>query len=135
MNELRKAYKTAGKRRVEAVGILDSRILPDDDFHLLWDAIIIDQQTKDRLLAQAVLNFTLRHRVNRAAVPLHGIILLVGAPGTGKTSLARGLSTRTADALKGCEFFYIEVEPHALASSALGKSQQAVTELLGTTIA
>ena len=33
------------------------------------------------------------------------------------------------------DFHYIEVEPHALASSALGKSQKAVTELLGTTIA
>jgi SpoVK/Ycf46/Vps4 family AAA+-type ATPase len=69
-------------------------------------------------------------------IPLHGIILLVGAPGTGKTSLARGLAARTAGTLKQTkDFFYIEVEPHALTSSALGKSQKAVTELLGTTIA
>ena len=30
---------------------------------------------------------------------------------------------------------YIEVEPHALTSSALGRSQKAVTELLGSTVA
>jgi pachytene checkpoint protein 2 len=132
----RAASNGTGERKVEALGILDSRVLPDDNFGALWDAIILEPETKDRLLSQAVLNFTLRPKVNRAAVPLHGIILLVGAPGTGKTSLARGLASRTAQALKSNgQFFYIEVEPHALASSALGKSQKAVTELLGTTIA
>ena len=61
---------------------------------------------------------------------------MVGQPGTGKTSLARGLATRTAESVKGLgQFIFIEVEPHALASAALGKSQKAVTDLLGGTIA
>lgn len=117
-------------------GILDKRTLPDKEFLSLWDAIIIDDKIKDRLLSQAILNFTLRPRVNRAAIPLHGVILLVGEPGTGKTSLARGLAARTAEAVTNLgQFLFIEVEPHALASSALGKSQKAVTDLLGGTIA
>jgi AAA+ superfamily predicted ATPase len=33
------------------------------------------------------------------------------------------------------DFLYLEVEPHALASAALGRSQKAVTDLLGGTIA
>jgi SpoVK/Ycf46/Vps4 family AAA+-type ATPase len=117
-------------------GILDERALPDHEFLRLWNAIILDVDIKDRLLSQAVLNFTLRTKVTRAEVPLHGVILLVGEPGTGKTSLARGLATRTAEVVQDNRgFLFVEVEPHMLASSALGKSQKAVTELLGGTIA
>jgi AAA+ superfamily predicted ATPase len=64
---------------------------------------------------------------------LHGVILLVGSPGTGKTSLAQGLASRTAEVVSDC--LYLEVEPHVLTSGTLGKSQKAVTELLGGTIA
>jgi AAA+ superfamily predicted ATPase len=115
-------------------GILDSRGLPDPRFEELWNSIILPPDHKDRLLAQAVLNFTARRELQSVALPLHGIILLVGPPGTGKTSIARGLSSRAAAALNR-DFTYLEVEPHALASAALGKSQQAVSHLLGSVIA
>ena len=120
---------------VEVPGVLVSRSLPHDEFDDLWESIFVDQELKDRLLGQAVLNFTLRPRVTRDRIPLHGIILLVGPPGTGKTSLGRGLASVTASAFKKQKFLYLEVEPHALVSHSLGKSQQAVTGLFGTTIA
>jgi SpoVK/Ycf46/Vps4 family AAA+-type ATPase len=131
------AAKAAKKEwRVEAEGILDCRLLPDADFDAQWDAIVVAPALKEELLAQGVLNFTLRPRVDSALVPLHGVILLVGPPGTGKTSLARGLASRIAGAVEGLGAFrYLEVEPHGLASAKLGRSQKAVTELFGQTIA
>ncbi len=58
---------------VERQGVLDIRVLPDKEFLALWNAIVLERETKDRLLSQAVLNFTLRPRIARAELPLHGI--------------------------------------------------------------
>lgn len=116
-------------------GIQRTRRLPDAKLGALWDSIILEEALKTQLLAQAVLNFTLRGKVDRSVIPLHGAILLVGPPGTGKTSLARGLAHRTAESFKGGGFRLVEVEPHALTSSAMGKTQRAVSDLFSQSIA
>lgn len=108
--------------------------LPDSKLGGLWESIKVDSSLKDRLLSQALLNFTLRGRVPRTVIPLHGVIMLVGPPGTGKTSLARGLASRIAESFQNGRFKLLEIDPHALASSALGKTQRAVTELFSQAI-
>src|SRR5262249_28381678 len=40
-----------GSGGVDAVGVLDSRVLPDPEFLASWDAIILEPQQKDRLLS------------------------------------------------------------------------------------
>lgn len=110
--------------------------LPENELGELWDSIILDEKTKQQLLSQAVVNFTVRRKVSRNILPLHGVILLVGVPGTGKTSLARGLAHRVAQSFgKDAGFRLLEVEPHSLTSSAMGKTQRAVSDLFSQAIA
>lgn len=115
-------------------GIQRIRNLPDQELGELWDSIILDERLKTQLVSQAALNFTIRGKVSRSVLPLHGVILLVGPPGTGKTSLALGLAHRVAQSFKGAGFRLVEVEPHSLTSSAHGKTQRAVTELFSQSI-
>jgi SpoVK/Ycf46/Vps4 family AAA+-type ATPase len=116
-------------------GIQRVRRLPDPKLGSLWDSIILKDTLKAQLLSQAMLNFTVRGKIDRTVIPLHGVILLVGPPGTGKTSLARGLAHRTAESFQGGGFRLLEVEPHALTSSAMGKTQRVVSELFSQSIA
>lgn len=115
-------------------GVADTRLLPDPAFSLLWDRIILPTEQKSRLIAQIVLEFTLRGRLDRGAVPLHGIIVLTGPPGTGKTTLAKAAASKAAEVLRR-EIQFLEAEPHGLTSSALGKSQRAVRDFLHRTVA
>ena len=114
-------------------GVVDSRMMPDTEFSEYWDAIVVEAEIKDRLLSHALLNLTLRPHVSPADLPLHGIILLVGPPGTGKTSLARGLASKIAEVMTTPPLF-IEVDPHTLTGSGFGATQRAIQEFLSSTV-
>lgn len=113
--------------------VFSERDLPNDEFSAAWRSIKVDEALKQRLLAQCLLAFEMRRRFKFEVVPMHGLLVLAGPPGNGKTTLARGLANETARLIKG-KVKFIEVDPHALSSSSLGKSQREVTKLFQQTI-
>jgi SpoVK/Ycf46/Vps4 family AAA+-type ATPase len=117
-------------------GISDARPLPSEDFQRDWDAIFLPADMKARMVRQLVAAVQLRQCVPTAAMPLHGTLLLTGKPGVGKTTVARGLAHRVATVVSGLgEWIFVEVNPHTLVSSSLGRSQRSVEQLFGTLLA
>ncbi len=114
-------------------GIVAMHELPDPAWESRWTRIVVPDDVKERLLN--ITLFSLKHRARMDAVrlPIHGLVVLAGPPGTGKTTLAGGLADQAARAL-GESVLFVEVDPHVFPSQMLGESQRSVARLFDRTL-
>jgi AAA+ superfamily predicted ATPase len=114
-------------------GIVAMHELPDPAWESRWTRIVVPDEIKERLLNFTLFSLRHRGRMDAVRLPVHGLIVLAGPPGTGKTTLAGGLADQAARAL-GESVLFAEVDPHAFPSQMLGESQRSVARLFDRTL-
>jgi AAA+ superfamily predicted ATPase len=115
-------------------GLAGLHELPDPAWQERWDRIMLPAEQKARLLNYALFSLRHRGRVSQVGLPIHGLIVLSGPPGTGKTTLAGGLADQAARTLDGGSLLFVDIDPHVFPSQMLGESQRAVARLFERTL-
>lgn len=115
-------------------GLVAATELPDPAWLDRWERIFVAPGVKDRLLNHALFLLLHRARLSPVGLPAHGLIVLAGPPGTGKTTLAGGLADQLARAAEGGPLIFVTVDPHAFPSQMLGESQRSTARLFERTL-
>lgn len=113
-------------------GVVSLVELPDPAWESRWTRIVAPTGLKERLLNFTVFSLRHRRRLDAVRLPIHGLVILAGPPGTGKTTLAGGLADQAARELG--PLLFVEIDAHAFPSQLLGESQRSVARLFERTL-
>ena len=106
--------------------------LPATDFDGLWESLIYDDEVQPKLLRYVSTAMAFSNAgVDQRVISWNRVVLLHGPPGTGKTSLCRGLAHKLAIRLSGsyAQGHLVEVNAHSLFSKWFSESGKMVMHM------